>query len=162
MRIKIHWLFILVIVFVFGYGVKSIIKDLIPDKETITAIPEHPYYLLEDVNEEVLYNTLVHYEFPNPEIITAQAILETGNFKSKLCLDHNNLFGLYDSRKMEYMHFDSWLSCVFGYRKYILNRYKDGEDYYNYLVRIHYAEDPEYIAKLKTIVNNLKQNNVYE
>ena len=123
-------------------------------KDSTILLPEHPYYLLEDVNEEVLYKALVHYKFPEPAIITAQAILETGNFKSRLCLDNNNLFGLYNSSKLEYYKFDSWVSCIFAYKKYILNKYHDGEDYYHFIQRIGYAEDPKYIEKLKSIVKN--------
>jgi hypothetical protein len=33
----------------------------------------------------------------------------------------------------------------------IQNRYKDGEDYYKFLKRIGYAEDPDYIVKLKKL-----------
>ena len=123
-------------------------------KDDMVLLPEYPYYLLEEVNEEVLYKTLVHYEFPEPAIITAQAILETGNFKSRLCLDKNNLFGLYNSSKLKYYEFDSWVSCIFAYKKYILNKYRDGEDYYHFIQRIGYAEDPKYIEKLKSIVKN--------
>lgn len=120
-------------------------------KDSTILLPEHPYYLLEDVNEEVLYKTLVHYEFPEPAIITAQAVLETGNFKSRLCNNNNNLFGLYNSKKLEYYKFDSWISCIFAYKKFILNKYKDGEDYYGFLHKIGYAEDPKYIDKVKSI-----------
>lgn len=120
-------------------------------KDSTILLPEHPYYLLEDVNEEVLYQTLIHYEFPESAIITAQAVLETGNFKSRLCLNNNNLFGLYNSSKLEYYKFDSWVSCIFAYKKFILNKYKDGEDYYEFLHKIGYAEDPKYIDKVKSI-----------
>ena len=47
-------------------------------------MPEHPFYLMEEVNEEVLYNTLKHYDFPSPAIITAQAILESDSGQSQL------------------------------------------------------------------------------
>ena len=120
------------------------------DNEVI-LLPEHPFYLLEEVNEEVLYNTLKHYGFPNPAVITAQAVLESGNFKSRLCIRHNNLFGLYNSRKKSYFKFDSWISCVFAYKDFILNKYKEGEDYYGFLSRIGYAEDPNYVEKVKKL-----------
>lgn len=125
--------------------------DYFRNRDSTILLPEHPYYLLEDVNEEVLYKTLVHYEFPKPAIITAQAVLETGNFKSRLCSNNNNLFGLYNSKKLKYYKFDSWISCIFAYKKYILNKYKDNEDYYEFLQKIGYAEDPKYIDKVKSI-----------
>lgn len=137
--------------FFIGYSLHHWIHQTMYETENVIILPENPYYLLEDVNEEVLYKTLKHYKFPNPAIITAQAILESGNFKSKLCLENNNLFGLYNSNTLSYFKFDSWISCVFGYKTYILNRYKEGEDYYHFLDRINYAEDPEYIKKLKVL-----------
>lgn len=121
------------------------------EEEFVILLPEHPFYLLEEVNEEVLYKTLKHYEFPSPAIITAQAVLESGNFKSRLFLTKCNMFGLYNSKKLAYFNFDSWISCVFGYKKYILNKYEEDEDYYSFLKRIKYAEDPGYISKLKEI-----------
>ena len=133
-----------------GFIVCFTINQCVKEDDTI-LLPEHPHYLLEDINEEVLYKTLVHYEFPEPAIITAQAVLETGNFKSRLCNDNNNLFGLYNSKKLEYYKFDSWISCIFAYKKYILNKYEEEENYYEFLQKIGYAEDPKYIDKVKSI-----------
>lgn len=127
-------------------------------EDNTILLPEHPYYLLEDVNEEVLYKTLVHYKFPEPAIITAQAVLETGNFKSRLCSDNNNLFGLYNSKKLEYYKFDSWISCIFAYKKYILNKYEEEENYYEFLHKIGYSENPNYVDLLKKIVKQIKIN----
>ena len=139
-----------IVLIISGFILFFTLNHYIKEDNTI-LLPEHPYYLLEDVNEEVLYKTLVHYKFPEPAIITAQAVLETGNFKSRLCSDNNNLFGLYNSKKLEYYKFDSWISCIFAYKKFILNKYKDGEDYYEFLQKIGYAEDPKYIDKVKSI-----------
>jgi hypothetical protein len=117
--------------------------------DSVILLPEHPFYLLEDVNDSILYLTLKHYEFPEPAIIVAQAKLESGNYNSRLCLNNNNLFGLYNSTKGNYFKFDSWIGCVFAYRDYILTKRKKNEDYYQFLKRINYAEDPNYIKKLK-------------
>lgn len=137
--------------FVTGYSLHHWIHDSRNVDNEVILLPEHPFYLLEEVNEEVLYNTLKHYGFPNPAAITAQAVLESGNFKSRLCIRHNNLFGLYNSRKKSYFKFDSWISCVFAYKDFILNKYKEGEDYYGFLSRIGYAEDPNYVEKVKKL-----------
>lgn len=123
----------------------------------VILLPEDPYYVIDEVDEDILYRTLVHYEFPNPSVITAQAVLESGNFTSKLCHDKNNLFGLYNSKKKQYYEFDSWISCVFAYKDFILNKYKDGENYYKFLHRINYAEDPAYIEKLKRIEKRINE-----
>lgn len=105
------------------------------------------------LNEENLYNELVAQGVDFPEIVTAQAILETGHFKSYACLQQNNLFGLRDN-KGKYMSFPHWTDAVAAYKKYI-QRYNHPvpEDYYAYLQELGYAEDPQYIDKLKQIVN---------
>ena len=147
-------LIILMISIVFGFATGYSLHHLIhfnQKQEEMVLLPEHPFYLLDEVNEEVLYNTLKHYDFPNPAIITAQAVLESGNFKSKLCKDNNNLFGLYNSRTMSYFKFDSWISCVFAYKQFILSKYNPEEDYYKFLDRIGYAEDSLYESKVKEL-----------
>lgn len=147
-------LIILMISIVFGFATGYSLHHLIhfnQKQEEMVLLPEHPFYLLDEVNEEVLYNTLKHYDFPNPAIITAQAVLESGNFKSKLCKDNNNLFGLYNSRTMSYFKFDSWISCVFAYKQFILSKYNPEEDYYRFLDRIGYAEDSLYESKVKEL-----------
>ena len=141
--------------FTVGYSLHHFLHNSVYLTESAIVLPENPYYLLEDINEEVLYKTLKHYNFPNPAIITAQAVLESGGFKSRLCLENNNLFGLYNSNTLSYFKFDSWISCVFAYRKFILNRYNPEEDYYYFLDRINYAEDPEYIKKLKVLESKI-------
>ena len=52
--------------------------------------------------QEGLMEALEYYEIKHPQIVYAQAILETGHFKSNVCLNYNNLFGLYDSKNKDY------------------------------------------------------------
>lgn len=83
---------------------------------------------------------------PCPMVVLAQARLETGNFKSKLCKTKHNIFGIKHNGR--YASYSSWRACVADYKKCISSRYKGG-DYYSFLRRIGYARDPRYIAKLK-------------
>lgn len=99
--------------------------------------------------EEGLWEALEYYNIHHKEIVYAQAVLETGWFKSKGCVVGNNLFGL---KGKNYYQYDHWLESVIAYKEKIQNRYKSGEDYYNFLTRIHYAEDPNYNSLLKSIV----------
>ena len=105
------------------------------------------------LNEENLYNELKAQGVDYPEIVKAQALLETGYFKSHSCIQQNNLFGLRDN-KGTYMSFPHWTDAVAAYKKYI-QRYNHPVpvDYYQYLQDLGYAEDPQYINKLKQIVN---------
>ena len=105
--------------------------------------------------QEGLMEALEYYEVKHPQIVYAQAVLETGHFKSDLCLNDNNLFGLYDSEKHRYHTFDHWTESVVAYLDYVQHRYKPPNDYYKFLLDIGYAKDPNYINKVKEIV---KQN----
>lgn len=109
--------------------------------------------------DEVVWKALIYYDVKHPAIVYAQAFLETGNFKSRVCVENNNLFGLYNSRKGEYLKFNHWSESIIYYRDYIQNRYKEEkETYYEFLTRINYATDPLYIEKLKFLINNLSVN----
>lgn len=99
--------------------------------------------------EEGLMEALEYYDIHYKEIVYAQAILETGHFKSKGCRRDNNLFGL---RGKHYYVYNHWAESVVAYKKKIQSRYKPGEDYYKFLKRIHYASDPNYTKLLKSIV----------
>jgi flagellum-specific peptidoglycan hydrolase FlgJ len=83
---------------------------------------------------------------PHPDIVLAQARLETGNFKSDRCRRDHNLFGIKHGKK--YARYRTWQESVADYKARISTRYKGG-DYYAFLRRIGYAKDPKYIAKLK-------------
>lgn len=85
------------------------------------------------------------------DIVYAQARLETGNFTSKLFLKNNNLFG-FKNKKGQWMKFSDWKSCCKYYKDWQAKRYKGG-DYYQFLVKIGYAEDTSYIKKVKKCLN---------
>ena len=102
--------------------------------------------------EEGLMDALIYYDIKHPHIVHAQAVIETGNFNSRLCVEDNNLFGLYNSRLRRYHKFDHWVESVEAYKKFIQYRYDSTEDYYRFLQRINYASDPEYINKVKSKV----------
>lgn len=85
-----------------------------------------------------------------PKIVTAQAILESGNFKSRVFQKYNNPFGLYNSCKKDYYKFNHWTDAILAYQTMIEYKYKEG-DYYKFLKDIGYAEDSNYIRKVKAI-----------
>lgn len=102
--------------------------------------------------QDGLWEALKFYDIKCADVVYAQAILETGHFKSVGCLKHNNLFGLYNSKANRYCRFNHWTESVIAYKEWIQRRYKPPEDYYKFLQRIRYATDPQYIPKLKQIV----------
>lgn len=109
-----------------------------------------------------LWEALKFYDIKCADIVYAQAILETGHFKSMGCLKHNNLFGLYNSKANRYCRFNHWTESVIAYKEWIQRRYKPPEDCYKFLQRIRYATDPQYIPKLKQIVKKENDKRRYK
>ena len=117
------------------------------------VVNNKPLFFSKDAKEG-LREALLYYNIEYPDIVYAQAVLETGNFNSTLCTVGNNLFGLYDSKRGKYYKFNHWTESVVKYKEWIQRRYKPPQDYYTFLKRIGYAEDSQYINKLRRIVNN--------
>lgn len=147
------------VVIVLLLQVKSIVSQQ-PKVETVpvievadTIINEQPKFFSQ-TPKEGLEEALSYYGLKHKDIVYAQAILETGHFKSDLCLNGNNLFGLYDSKNHRYYTFDHWKDCVIAYKEMIQYKYKNGDDYLNFLKEIGYAGDSEYICKLKKLIKN--------
>lgn len=89
-----------------------------------------------------------------PKIVLAQAILETGWFKSFVCRNKHNLFGLTNPRTKDYYEFNHWTESVKAYYTKVQYRYKSG-NYLLWLKKIGYAEDPGYIRALITLLRQL-------
>ena len=106
--------------------------------------------------EEGIDEALQYYNIEHPTIVKAQAILETAHFTSNLCIKNNNLFGLYDSKNKRYYSYNHWWESIIAYKKTIQKRYENSRYYYMFLEDIEYAEDKEYINKLKEIAEGLE------
>lgn len=125
-----------------------------PEMKVVHIVNEEQPDFFSKSPQEGLMEALEYYGVKHPQIVYAQAVLETGHFKSDLCLNGNNLFGLYNSKKHRYHTFDHWKDCIIAYKEMIQYKYKDGDDYLNFLKEIGYAEDSEYICKLKELIKN--------
>lgn len=119
---------------------------------SLAACAQRPTY--DDVRamppSDGLGYALEMYGIYEPHIVIAQAVLETGWYKSELCVKHGNLFGIYDSKNGCYKHYGHWMESVKDYRNLVQSKYNGG-DYFEFLDRIGYASDPDYIKKVKTI-----------
>ena len=109
-------------------------------------------YTLELTSENFEYVCL-HYGIKHPEIVYAQAQLESGYFTSNIYKSKNNFLGLYDSKNKDYYSFFHWSDCLKGYKDYVQRKWNENDDYYLFLQNLPYAEDPEYIQKIKFLVN---------
>lgn len=94
-----------------------------------------------------LYAEIIQNDIQHPKIVLAQAILETGWFRSPVCLDKHNLFGLTNPRTGKYYEFEHWTESVRAYYTKVQYKYKGG-NYLLWLRDIGYAEDPNYIREV--------------
>ena len=120
------------------------------DKIRYLRFGEEPQMELNIANLE---KALEKYEISHPRIVIAQALLETGYFTSRVCLECNNLFGL-RRKDGSYYHFNNWEESVKAYKDYVQYKYKGGS-YLNFLKVLGYAEDPDYITKVSQIAKSL-------
>ncbi len=124
------------------------------------------------LTKENIMLAMEFYEIDKPEIVYAQAVLETGYFKSYACKHGNNLFGLQGNSPL--YKFNHWSESVKSYKTMIQNKWDGREhlfdNYYAFLndmsanpkrfAPMRYAEDKQYTAKLKTIVMREELNEV--
>jgi len=115
-----------------------------------------------DFSKKELKKYIKHLNLKHPDIVYAQAVLETGNFKSKLFVNNNNLFGFKEPKVRSntargsvsgYAYYSSWRQSVIDYALYQSSyiRKLNREAYFDYLDK-NYAEDPNYSKKLKEII----------
>lgn len=122
------------------------------DEEVPVKLEQPEFFLYDKPTKELVLEACEYFGLKHSEIVVAQSILETGYYHSDNCVKHNNLFGLYNSKRKQYYKFDKWWKSVIAYRDMIQYRLRENEDYYKFLTRIGYAEDPQYIVKVKGIV----------
>lgn len=101
------------------------------------------------LNDANLMKELIRQGVQHPEIVLAQAQLETGFYRSDVCKKYNNLFGL--RHKNGYYKFNNWQESVTAYRDYVQYKYRGG-DYFAFLEKIGYAEEPKYTQYVKSLI----------
>ena len=94
-----------------------------------------------------LYQEIIRNGIQYPRIVLAQAILETGWFRSPLCRNRHNLFGLTNPKTGKYYEFNYWTESVRAYYTKVQYKYKGG-NYLLWLRDIGYAEDPMYVREV--------------
>ena len=111
-----------------GFIIQKPIEHVITNEEeividSITIKLEQPEFFLKDKpTVELVLQACEYYNIQHPDIVVAQAILETGHFRSENCIKKNNLFGLYNSYKHEFFEFNHWSESVKAYHDLIQYR----------------------------------------
>lgn len=118
-------------------------------------------------SEKALFDYLVQLNIKHPHIVLAQSKLETGNFTSLVFKENNNLFGMKEAKvrvttnmgtKNGHAVYDNWKNSVIDYALWqssYLYHAKSEDVYYDYLSS-NYAQDPNYIKKVKQISQKVK------
>ena len=113
--------------------------------------------------EELFVQLLKDLNVRYPHIAMAQSIVETGHFKSRIFRENNNLFGMKESVRRvstakgtqhNHAYYDNWGESVYDYAFYqcrYLGSLKSEGEYYQCLSS-YYAEDPNYVIKVKNAV----------
>lgn len=121
------------------------------DKSTSLKMPKDissfPLLTIPNLYEEIRRNGIQY-----PKIVLAQAILETGWFRSSVCRNKHNLFGLTNPQTGKYYEFDHWTESVRAYYTKVQYKYKGG-NYLLWLKEVGYAEDPGYIQAVSRILS---------
>ena len=106
--------------------------------------------------------------FKHKDIIIAQAILESGWFKSKNCINNNNLFGMRqvytrtttaDTVINGYSHYPNWKQSVIDY--FILQSTRESivpsnrTAYFHYLDKVYSEDGRSYSNQLKALIKRL-------
>lgn len=141
------------------------------DKENIKYITEETRAIIineydkeNQFSEERLEEYILGLNFKFPDIVLAQARIETGHFKSKVFKENNNLFGMKEAKQRlttnrgtenNHAFYDNWKQSVQDYALYAatyLSKIKTEGEYLEYLGQ-NYAEDPNYVSKIKAIIS---------
>ena len=98
-----------------------------------------------------------------PDIVLAQAKIETGNFTSVIFRENNNLFGMKVARSRpttavgksrNHAVYQTWLLSLIDYKLWqdrMIHRAPTKRKYLEYLSR-NYAEDKTYVRKIKNLL----------
>lgn len=118
-------------------------------------------------NEKALIRYMDEVGIIFADIVYAQAVLETGSFRSKVFRVNNNLFGMKVAKsrpttalglRRGHAFYKDWRMSVVDYALFqsaYTRKIRTEEGYYKYLSR-NYATDVTYVNKLRVIVNKSK------
>ena len=151
------WLSLTILVFN-SSRIQTVVKEKIIGIEYNTNL---------EFSQDSLITMMKDLNFKYPHIVLAQSQIETGNFTSNIFRQNHNLFGMKEAKqrmttakgtKRGHAHFDTWKESVLDYA-FFQCRYagKFTENpYYEYFGK-NYAEDPNYLLKIKKQAEKNKQ-----
>jgi uncharacterized FlgJ-related protein len=137
-----------------------------PTLQKVVKVNKIVYSAVDDLpfNEENLMIVIKRMGIRFPEVVVAQAKLETGHFTSKSFTKHNNLFGMKvpksrltvaTGESFGHARYDHWTYSVMDYALFqstFARKIRTRKGYMRYLSR-NYAEDESYVQKIGKLIN---------
>lgn len=136
------------------------ITEMLVDLEAYGDVP---------VDDATAFSAMVEFDIQHPHIVLAQMKIESGNYKSNLANNNHNYFGMRQpssritvslGSRNGYARYRNWAYSVLDYalwqRQYAWNLTEE-----QYLAKLGrtYAEDPNYVSKVKKLSKNLAEQN---
>ena len=159
------FLTILITIIIMVSQFKKQSNDIRYVSEETKAIIINEFDKQNEFSSEKLKEYVLELNIKFPHIVLAQSQIETGYYKSKIFKENNNLFGMKQARQRpttnrgtenNHAYYDTWKQSVVDYALYqakYLSRLRTEEEYLSYLGQ-SYAEDPNYVSKIRKIINN--------
>jgi len=153
--ISIWMVVLLTTSFIPGPTLQKVVKV---NKVVYSAVDDLPF------SEENLRAVIKKFGIRFPDIVIAQAKLETGHFTSKSFTKHNNLFGMKvpksrltvaTGESFGHARYDHWTYSVMDYALFqstFARKIRTRKGYMRYLSR-NYAEDESYVQKIGKLIN---------
>ena len=110
-----------------------------------------------------VYKQLVKIGVAYPDVVLAQAKIETGNFTSKIFKENNNMFGMKLPERRQttavgesrnHAKYTNWIQSIRDYKLWqdqMIHKAPTKHAYLAYLKR-NYAQDKNYIKKIKQLI----------
>lgn len=170
-KIKLHKIyfntgviFVLCLALAYSVGRMTKIYSLKPyEKEILLVNMDYPPF-----SEDELIEKLKELNVKFPHIVLAQAKIESASYSSNIFKYNHNLFGMREAKsrittalgtQRNHAYYKDWTQSVYDYAFYqatYLKKIKTEEQYFRYLGN-SYAEDPNYLLKIKKLSAKLKK-----
>lgn len=150
----------------FGFTIapKAVVQDL-SKEEKLIVVREY-----NEFSQPQLIRKLKKLRFRYPYIVLAQSYQETGHYTSSIFKTGHNLFGMKEAMQRStlalgtqngHAYYENWQDSVTDYALFTSTYLRDVKtegEYFEFL-RQNYAEDPNYVTRLKEIIkkNKLKE-----
>jgi len=148
--------------------IKALVITLVLYLSSVTNVIGRKSDTVSALDKATLWQEIKALNIKFPEFVFAQALLESGNFTSKLARRHNNLFGMKVPSKREtlaikksksgYAVYSHWRDSVRDYllfQEYVMKRHDTEKEYIAYISR-RYSETPDYLIKVKKVIKSNK------